>query len=159
VKRSTTRVRCAGDTPSVLSDGLQAIFERNRDDFQQRVQTLDEAVAAILAGSLDEDLRAAATSDAHTLAGTLGTFGLPRGSELARQLEERLSMPHGSTVADESYLVHLVTALRRELESRLTRLAADEQLELYTNLDPSVLDASLASIDEVLAIRSALPDG
>lgn len=74
-----------------LSEDLRAIFDNHVDDFRRQVATLEEAVAAIVAGTLDEDLRAAAERDAHKLAGSLGSFGMERGSELALQLEQSLA--------------------------------------------------------------------
>lgn len=58
-----------------------------------RLDAVDAAGAALLAGSLDAELRVAATSAAHKLAGSLGTFGLPDGSELAGELEVMLRDP------------------------------------------------------------------
>ncbi len=43
---------------SQLSTAVQAIFEKNRDELGRRVGTLEDAVAAILEGALDDDLRA-----------------------------------------------------------------------------------------------------
>jgi putative two-component system response regulator len=96
--------------------GLQAIFESNREDFLRRVRNLEEAVRAIDAGTLDEHLRAGAERDAHKLAGSLGTFGLPRGSELASELEQRLATGHAPGSMDAAYLTQLVVALHTELD-------------------------------------------
>ena len=99
-----------------LPAGLQAIFERNLDDFRLRVTTLEAAVAALLAGSLDEASRATAQSDAHKLTGSLGTYGLHRGSDLARTLELRFAQSCLRTRPDDEHLANVVDALRRELD-------------------------------------------
>src|SRR4028119_185590 len=72
---------------SDVSAGLGRIFQAHKPDFDQRVDTVEGAVQAISAGTLDHTLRASAERDAHNLAGSLGTFGLQRGTELARELE------------------------------------------------------------------------
>jgi putative two-component system response regulator len=104
---------------TLLADSVRAIFDDNRDDFRQRVTTLEEAVAAALAGVLDESLRAEAESDAHKLAGSLGTFGLSRGSDLASELEQRFAAAALSPMTDTTDLAPLVRGLRSELEDEL----------------------------------------
>jgi HPt (histidine-containing phosphotransfer) domain-containing protein len=42
---------------------------------------------------LDEATRLRAVDSAHKLAGVLGTFGLPRGTELAREAEQVFGRP------------------------------------------------------------------
>ena len=79
---------------SGVPTGMNRIFRAHRDDFYQRVTTLEGAVAAIAAGRLDHALRESAERDAHKLVGSLGTFGLARGTALARELETT-SVPVG----------------------------------------------------------------
>ncbi len=98
---------------------VQAIFARSQDELGRRVRTLEEAVPALLEGQLDESLRAKAERDAHKLAGSLGMFGLPRGSELAREIEEVLGVPDGPVPAAAPRLAELVLALRGQLEDAL----------------------------------------
>ena len=109
-----------------LSIALRAIFDNSKDDFQRRVGTLEEAVAGILDGGIDEALRAAAERDAHKLVGSLGTFGLAKGSELARELEQRFAPEHPLDQAGDAQLAECVLALSEELESFIER---DEVLQ------------------------------
>ncbi|MDQ3318737.1 MAG: Hpt domain-containing protein, partial [Actinomycetota bacterium] len=90
---------------------VQAVWERSRNETIGRVGTLDEAVGALLDGALDEDLRARAERDAHKLAGSLGMFGFPRGSEVARELEQALAPP-GPAASDAPRLAELAIGLR-----------------------------------------------
>jgi diguanylate cyclase (GGDEF)-like protein len=53
-----------------------------------RVETLDEALTALVEARLDDELRRRAERDAHRLAGSAGTFGRHRASVLAHELEE-----------------------------------------------------------------------
>src|SRR5688572_3766200 len=95
---------------------MSRIFRAHRDDFHQRVTTLEVAVAAIAAGRLDHALREGAERDAHKLAGSLGTFGLVRGTALARELETTFG-PGRPPVepAEGPHLSSCVAALRCEL--------------------------------------------
>jgi HPt (histidine-containing phosphotransfer) domain-containing protein len=51
------------------------------------VATLETAAASLAAGTLQPEQAEAAHSAAHKLSGALGSFGLTRGTELARELE------------------------------------------------------------------------
>jgi HPt (histidine-containing phosphotransfer) domain-containing protein len=77
-------------------------------DIRQRAQVLEDAARSATAGNLSQSERQAAQSAAHKLAGTLGTFGLNRGTELARELEQiyadaasTVSATHLSAIAAE----------------------------------------------------------
>lgn len=124
-----------------LSAGLQTIFTNSHADFQRRVDTLAQAVDAIGVGNLEEDLRAAAEGDAHKLAGSLGTFGLARGSELARELELRLA-PNVIVASTDVHLVKIVTAIREEIHGRLVEL---RPLDPEYAVHSAVLDAPAAA--------------
>jgi HPt (histidine-containing phosphotransfer) domain-containing protein len=95
---------------------VQAAFQRSRGELSRRVGTLEEMVAAIVEGGLDESLRASAERDAHKLAGSLGMFGFALGSELARELEHALAVPDGPVMAEAPRLAELVLMLRSQLE-------------------------------------------
>jgi HPt (histidine-containing phosphotransfer) domain-containing protein len=66
---------------------LAALWERSRHTVAERAVSLREACALLLEGRLDEASRLRAVDSAHKLAGVLGTFGLPRGTILAREAE------------------------------------------------------------------------
>ncbi|MCA1698626.1 MAG: Hpt domain-containing protein [Actinobacteria bacterium] len=101
----------AGHVPAAV----KAIWERSRERNAGRIGTLEEAIGAMLDDSLNEDLRARAERDAHKLVGSLGMFGFPRGSEIARELEQALAAPAPSQAF---HLAELALALRAEIESR-----------------------------------------
>jgi HPt (histidine-containing phosphotransfer) domain-containing protein len=66
---------------------IQALWERNQTQVEDRLHLLDSAAAANRQGDLGEELRNEAREIAHKLAGSLGMFGFPIGSEIARRLE------------------------------------------------------------------------
>lgn len=99
-----------------LSTRLGAIFAAHKHDFQRCVNTLQQAVAAVAAGTLDEALRLAAERDAHRLSGSLGTFGLSRASQLARELEASFSPSHSRVIDDAPHLSDCVTMLHAALD-------------------------------------------
>jgi DNA-binding response OmpR family regulator len=58
-----------------------------RANFIEKVAIFDRAIAQLKSGTLDNELRREAQEQAHKLVGSLGTLGLPKGSEVARQIE------------------------------------------------------------------------
>lgn len=70
-----------------MQQALREIWLKSRAQLEERLVVLAQAHAALVAGTLDTDMRRRAESAAHRLAGVLGTFGLPRGSALASKLE------------------------------------------------------------------------
>ncbi len=108
------------DVPAVARDvaaELQALWGRFEGQLLARVETLEEALAALVDARLDDDLRRRAERDAHRLAGSAGTFGHHGASMLARGLEELFA---GATPIDPRAVPDAlaeVASLRAELAS------------------------------------------
>lgn len=81
---------------------METIWEQNRPTMLERVAVLERAADRATAGALTPDLEAEARTAAHQLAGSVGTFGYARASELARELERRIET---GTVAGAGSLV------------------------------------------------------
>lgn len=79
------------------------------------MEGIEAAVAALLAGPLEDDLATHARREAHKLAGALGTFGMPDGTVHARAVEQCLDA--GAQTADAPALAAHATALRRIVEA------------------------------------------
>lgn len=128
-----------------LADQLQALWGRFQAQMVARVDTLDEALAALLEARLDDDLRRQAEGDAHRLAGSAGTFGRHRASVLARQLEELLAGSLPIPVSAVPDALAQVEALRQEVE----RAGAPSAVRAQTKDRPLALvvhrDAELAA--------------
>jgi HPt (histidine-containing phosphotransfer) domain-containing protein len=80
---------------------LAGIWERSKKTVSERIEILREAQVLAAKNGLDKPARMRAVDAAHKLAGVLGTFGLPRGTELAREAEEtfeRESAPSRTTI-------------------------------------------------------------
>ena len=91
-----------------LQTMLSALWERSRHTVVERAALLQEAGKLWSNDRLDEATRLRAVDSAHKLAGVLGTFGLPRGTELAREAEQVFGQPIlPGKVATERLLVLL----------------------------------------------------
>ncbi|MBD2564054.1 MULTISPECIES: response regulator [Nostoc] len=91
------------------------IWQRFQGRVDEQVRVLEQAIAALIQNSLNPELRSLAAKEAHTLAGSLGTFGLPLGSKLARNIELLLSFDQSLSKSDISNLESWVKLLRREI--------------------------------------------
>jgi hypothetical protein len=97
-----------------LQAAIAALWRDSRPRALERVATLEDAVDALRADALDADTAAAATGEAHKLAGALGTFGMPEGTTQARAIERALTA--GATAADAPALAERVAVLRAVVE-------------------------------------------
>lgn len=129
---------------SATPAAVQAVLDEHREVLEQRVATVEEAVTAMVSAGLDEELRARAERDAHKLAGSLGMFGLPRGSELAAELERSLGVADGPAAAELPRLAELVLDLQDQLRGLLEHAPED--------VPPDGQDPSVASCQEVLFV-------
>ncbi len=86
---ATSRVEHAAWTV----DALRAVWERQRERVNDRIDTIDRAVAALASDRLDAGLAREAERAAHMLAGSLGMFGFLDASQAAHDLEAGLLDP------------------------------------------------------------------
>jgi HPt (histidine-containing phosphotransfer) domain-containing protein len=93
-------------TPAAKTAQLLAIlWERNRPVVMERLALLESTVQTLQTkGSLAPEIQVDAANVAHKLAGTLGMFGYPRGTELARMMEEVLEMQDPLTAVETKLL-------------------------------------------------------
>ena len=73
--------------PPALAAALDRLWTQFLPQMQARVELLEAVAGACAAGTLSGEQHEAAKAAAHKLAGVLGTFGLTRGTVLARELE------------------------------------------------------------------------
>ncbi len=100
--------------PTIVA-AIGKVWERFKDRIVDRVTTIEQANQALGCGELTQELHATAEREAHKLAGSLGTFGLTQGSEIARQVEQLLHSPTLEPSQSDD-LSKLVQALRSQIE-------------------------------------------
>ncbi|BAT53446.1 Multi-component Transcriptional regulator, Winged helix family [Nostoc sp. NIES-3756] len=108
---------------------VNRVLERFRNSFSQQVTVLEQAKTALLAGSLPPQLHQQALQEAHKLAGSMGSFGYPQGSTLARKVEHLLQNNHTLTDDEITQFDQLVTALQQELAKPPTTTAQPASLQ------------------------------
>ncbi len=95
---------------------IAEVWQRLKPKVKQQVDVLEQAAIALHDCHLSQELHQQAEREAHTLAGSLGTFGFAAGSTLARQIEHLLQGQQLKQ-SDGHRLQILVSALREEIFS------------------------------------------
>ena len=103
---------------SALTAALDRMWAQFLPEMKERVGILETTARSIAAGELSLDQQATANDAAHKLAGVLGTFGLTRGTVLARELEIMYSRETGTDPALAERLASLADELRTLIENR-----------------------------------------
>jgi HPt (histidine-containing phosphotransfer) domain-containing protein len=103
-------------TPDQIDDILAQLWRKNLPVIRERLDLMDKLAAAAASGTLDEPTRIEALGIAHKLAGSLGMYGYPQGTEVASKIERILKSPTPETLA----MLHtLATDLRKSLAAGL----------------------------------------
>jgi diguanylate cyclase (GGDEF)-like protein len=108
--RSQSREAMNPGGPAARSteDALRAIWQKHRAGALKRVALIEHAVGALTVAEPDEQLRVEASREAHSLIGSVGTFGFIRASEAARELELELADPIPARVPEMSRLIAVI---------------------------------------------------
>jgi DNA-binding response OmpR family regulator/HPt (histidine-containing phosphotransfer) domain-containing protein len=98
-----------------LDASIARLWEGARTRALARVELIEDAVAALLGTAPDVEQGDAARREAHKLAGSLGTFGMPKATEHARAIERAFEA--GAATEDVPALAGHVAELRRIVTS------------------------------------------
>jgi HPt (histidine-containing phosphotransfer) domain-containing protein len=103
---------------NVMTEAIDQLWAKFLPQMRERVEVLESADAALAVGSLSEEQRAAANTAAHKLAGVLGTFGLTKGTVLAREAEMIYSAERDTDAGAAAQLKMITGQLRTLIENR-----------------------------------------
>jgi DNA-binding response OmpR family regulator/HPt (histidine-containing phosphotransfer) domain-containing protein len=95
---------------------LTDAWEKFKGQVHEQVAVLEQLAVRFFNQDLQSDWQAIGKNIAHSLTGSLGTFGFSLSSELARQIEKLLGSNRDLTTEQGQLLLSLVTALREELD-------------------------------------------
>jgi len=115
LNESDDRTRSAA---AAITSALDRLWGKFLPEIRERVTVLESAAAGFAANTLTETQRVQASSAAHKLAGTLGTFGLTRGTVLARELELMYAEDIGPDAEMSAKLAELSAELKALVEKR-----------------------------------------
>jgi PAS domain S-box-containing protein len=111
-------------TKAQTLNAVAGVWEKYKGRVSDQVNVLLEAVQALDKDELlTKELHSQATAEAHTLAGSLGTFGFANGSKLAREIEHLLK---ADKILDKTEIAQLgakVKALLAEINLPISEVA------------------------------------
>jgi len=103
---------------NALTEAINRLWAQFLPQMRGRVDTLETAAAAFAANKLSSAQQVQANDAAHKLAGALGSFGLTKGTVLARELEIMYSRESGPDSALAARLGQIAAELRTLIENR-----------------------------------------
>ncbi|MGH2840198.1 MAG: response regulator [Solirubrobacteraceae bacterium] len=104
---------------AAASAAMRTIWEQHRGSVIERIDVVDRAIADLMADQLEEATRLEAEREAHKLAGSVGTFGFMRASELAHEIELALRAADRPGPDLVPMLSELVLGVRSELDEEV----------------------------------------
>jgi DNA-binding response OmpR family regulator/HPt (histidine-containing phosphotransfer) domain-containing protein len=108
---------------------LDNLWQQYRPQYLERAESLNQAIAALTLSPLDDRLLQQVQQQAHTLSGSLGSFGLEQAAHLAAQINQLLQLEP----FDLQHLQHL----GQELQQLLQMTTEDLTIELMPLSEPS----------------------
>ena len=101
-----------------LHDLLATLWSRSRETIGERLDILRTTHRVLRANPADKSARRAGADAAHKLAGILGTFGLPDGTNLARHVEVMLESAAPIRPFDLESLQRAIDQLHQMIEAK-----------------------------------------
>jgi DNA-binding response OmpR family regulator len=125
VKNQATLADPISEKPGQIPSELTTFWSQSYDQYSDRITILEKAVKVLSETHLFETEQQQAAREAHTLIGSLGSFGLEDAAQLCRQIEQIFKEK-----IDRSQIVHLaelVRELRRCLEKSPPNVAREAE--------------------------------
>ncbi len=133
----------AEEQPQLIKNKTQSSKEKIerawlifKDVTQERLNILEQLQAALITKNINDELYHAATSAAHKLAGSLGGFGFPEGSSIAKQIETLLNTNSSNLIQETNILRlgqlldNLCTNIQNQPWSETVRSTLDRNISL-----------------------------
>ncbi|KOP22963.1 transcriptional regulator [Hapalosiphon sp. MRB220] len=124
--------------PQTLA-AVAGVWHKYKVRVEEQVALLEQAADDAQSQKLNQKLRKQALQEAHTLAGSLGTFGFAVGSQLARKIELLLNANKTLSEDDTTQFVSWVQQLRQEIagneQDTKSRLNSEDEHPLLLVVD------------------------
>lgn len=119
-----------GDRQFQLNQSIQKVWERFRETLDDRIITIEKAIAAANDGQINLLMQQQARQEAHKLAGSLGTFGRREGSTVAREIELILQLDTPLIIEHLPSLSILIGRLRQIVETASPNNCTSDQQQI-----------------------------
>ena len=111
---------------------LSGIWDKYHSQYRERISILEEAVRAIKNQDLPPNLQEKAIHTAHTLVGSLGSFGYTESSQICSKIEVILQSYDNSNSEISPQLEQLLAQLRVQIDSPFPELLASRSYDNMT---------------------------
>ena len=134
--------------PTAIAPELWAVWQECWQGYRDRLFVIQQAIATLQAGKLAATDKLSAEREAHTLTGSLGSFGLHEASRLARQIQQLLR-PDLLNPSEVSHLLQLTAALQHQIEG--TEQAKGFSVSVPPGANPKASTLLIVDDDPALA--------
>jgi DNA-binding response OmpR family regulator/HPt (histidine-containing phosphotransfer) domain-containing protein len=140
------------------------LWQEYRPQYLERAEHLNQAIAALNSDRLDDSVLRQAQQQAHTLSGSLGSFGLEQAAQLAAQINRQLQLGAQLKTSDLQHLQRLGQQLQQVLQSATEDLAIESMplsgsshsIQLLIIDDDPALANQLASLASPYGIQTQI---
>ncbi len=141
-----------------VASELSTIWERCKEKYRDRLSILEQAVTDAIADTLSDELRQQAQLEAHTLVGSLGSFGLLEASHRSREIQHLFEAEGTLSQVQKENLSEQIVALRQFVEQPLAPLPPPEAVQETTQSQPTLVQQKprLLVVDDDDALALAL---
>lgn len=134
-----------------ISAQLVNVWERVKNQYSDRIRVVEQAIIALQEGKLTETLQNQAVMQAHTLKGSLGSFGFEQASRSFEQIEQLLKTTKKLTSTQIEYLQTLIETSHQQLQEPL--IALPQPIPQSTGIDR---ETKLLIVDDDTALTEEL---
>ncbi|MGC9502241.1 response regulator [Baaleninema sp.] len=135
---------------------LAAVWERNKAKYLDRIAIVESAIAALQSNALGSEQLKSALAETHTLAGSLGSFGFDRASQISRQLEGGLKAETPNPLQLRDGLRELRQALDLPIDRSNSNLNSNSIAKATASESPKthlfVVDADVAFAESIATV-------
>ncbi|MCM1982571.1 response regulator [Lyngbya confervoides] len=140
-----------------LRGKLQAVWEQSQVNISHQIELIQVAITKARQNALSHESCETAVRNAHSLAGSLGTFGLTQASELAQQLEQRLRQPPPLKPSELSELSQGVQQLKDLVAQRSPQFPKMHQSQHpILERTPQLSEGKILAVDDDPSILALL---
>ncbi|MCL6436237.1 MAG: response regulator [Leptolyngbyaceae cyanobacterium HOT.MB2.61] len=127
---------------------IAEVWQRFQPRVSEQITVLEQAVTALSDQSLSQELRQQAKQEAHTLAGSLGTFGFEQASQLAGTIEQQFQSCDRLNPNQIHHLQQLIRMLRQQIEHPGKQSASPLQTPQKAQTSDQMINAKVMIVDD-----------
>jgi len=136
---------------------IAGVWNRHKQRISDQVAVIEAAATAIAQQQLTPELQLQAMREAHSLAGSLGTFGLAQGSATAREIEHLLKTDQ-LTQPEVDQLLDCCTVLRQQINQSIPAQAATPDPPSTPTATATDLTVRVMAVDDDPAVLEVLQE-